>query len=243
MLLGALSVVGSLGACQAPPGATTFHYGDARAVSVRSQPEPRLVSLVDSLEPLRKEFDSACEVPRVIALLPHVHCERGAELLREHVLDAYPTDDLRLFVIWQDIARSQRMPAAAARVTENLSDRRVVGFHDGEGRAGRAFARGKLPVAEAREVFLFYPAGLRWPTSERPKGQPGGRDVTPDTEQWVHQFGRVSPERFCSPKELPGAMREAVKRLVEQARAREAARADTLTPADRSTARLDPHRG
>ena len=42
----------------------------------------------------------------------------------------------------------------------------------------------------------------------------------PKTENWVHQLGRVAPERYCTPEELPRAIRETVARLLDDADAR-----------------------
>lgn len=202
-------------ACQGPSGATTYHYGEGVAPVAAE-----LVSLEDSLEPLREAFDAHVDVPRVLALMPHMGCERGAAILRSEVLDAHRGEDLRLFVIWQDVARTPDAAQAAARANRSLDDDRVIAFHDGSGRAGRAFARGKLPVAEAREVFLFYPAGASWPRSSDARRTRADRVRTPATDDWVHQLGRVRPEKYCTPGDLPREMRLAVGRLLDQARER-----------------------
>ena len=202
-------------ACQGPSGATTYHYGEGVAPVAAE-----LVSLEASLEPLREAFDAHVDVPRVLALMPHMGCERGAAILRSEVLDAHRGEDLRLFVIWQDVARTPDAAQAAARANRSLDDDRVIAFHDGSGRAGRAFARGKLPVAEAREVFLFYPAGASWPRSSDARRTLADRVRTPATDDWVHQLGRVRPEKYCTPGDLPREMRLAVGRLLDQARER-----------------------
>lgn len=205
----------------APAGVSRFHYGDGAQCAVESRAVP--VSLASSLDPLRCAFDQCSEVPRVVALLPHMGCERGAAILRQEVLDAHPGADLRLFVIWQDVARTPDAAQAAARATRLLDDPRVVAFHDCAGLAGRAFARGNLPVAEAREVFLFYPAGASWPKPAGARRASAVPEETPATDQWVHQLGRVRPEKFCTPQELPLEMREAVGRLLRQAEERRGA--------------------
>lgn len=206
-------------ACQGPGGVSPFHYGDGALCSVEST-DDQPTSLRTSLEPLRDAFDAHTDVPRVVALMPHMGCERGAEILRSEVLDAHRGEDLRLFVIWQDVARTPDAAQAAARASRSLDDDRVIAFHDCAGLAGRAFARGKLPVAEAREVFLFYPAGASWPTAGGARRTAATPDPTPATDDWVHQLGRVRPEKFCTPGELPREMRLAVRRLLDQARAR-----------------------
>lgn len=207
--------------CQAPMGATPFAYGSAPACSSLAPEMIEPESLRTSLAPLRTAFDDHAEVPRLVALMPHMGCERGAAILRREVLDAHPDRDLALFVIWQDEARTGGA-AAAARATAYLDDPRVTAFHDCSGIAGRAFARGNLPVAEAREVFLFYPAGLRWPSSDAlpMQARPVAHERPPRTDSWVHQLGRVAPERFCTPEELPRAIRRTVQRLLDDAAVR-----------------------
>lgn len=218
-LLGVAAGLLILAACQGPGGVSRFHYGDGALCSVeRTERAP--TSLQSSLDPLRDAFDAHVDVPRVVALMPHMGCERGAAILRSEVLDAHPGEDLRLFVIWQDVARTPNAAQAAARASRSLDDQRVIAFHDCAGLAGRAFARGKLPVAEAREVFLFYPAGASWPKPGAARRASSAS--TPATDDWVHQLGRVRPEKFCTPTQLPREMRAAVGRLLEQARARRA---------------------
>lgn len=201
------------GACQGPGGPTRFVYGDGAACRQAAVETP--TSLEASLDPLREAFDAHSDVPRMIVLMPHMGCENGAQVLRREVLDANPGADLRLFVIWQDVVRNADHDAAR-RASLHLDDERVVAFYDCAGRAGRAFASGNLPVAEAREVFLFYPAGLTWPKrSARPANAPTA--APPRTENWVHQLGRVAPERFCTPEELPVAIRRTMGHLLADA--------------------------
>ena len=208
----------SMVSCQAPLGSTPFAYGSAPTCAESLAEEAKPICLGASLDPLRDAFDENSEVPRVVALMPHMGCERGAEILRREVLAAHVGRDLALFVIWQDEARTGGA-AAAARATGYLQDQRVTAFHDASGIAGRAFARGNLPVAEAREVFLFYPAGMTWPSDgARPmSAKPVSAERPPRTDSWVHQLGRVAPERFCTPEELPRAIRLTVERLLEDA--------------------------
>ncbi len=211
----------TLTGCQAPGGATPFVYGSAPTCTEAAEAENKPIPLLASLNPLRRAFDSYSEVPRVVALMPHMGCERGAEILRREVLSAHPDKDLALFVIWQDEARTGGADAAA-RATGYLIDPRVTAFHDCSGIAGRSFARGNLPVAEAREIFLFYPAGITWPSDgTRPmSAKPVSAERPPQTDKWVHQLGRVAPERFCTPEELPRAIRLTVERLLDDAETR-----------------------
>lgn len=220
-LAAAAALGAGLSGCQGPGGYSLHYYGAGHACSKEAYEASGPVSLAGTLEPLQSAFDADAERPRIIALLPHLGCERGAEILREQVLDAFPSGDLRLYVIWQDIGRRGDREAAR-RASQHLDDPRVTCFHDASGLAGRSFARGKLPVAEAREVFLFYPAGIQWPrpaSGDRAAlaSHARGPSDTPTTESWVHQLGRVAPETFCSPRELPGAMRARAAALIADA--------------------------
>ncbi|MEL6429069.1 MAG: hypothetical protein AAFU73_22125 [Planctomycetota bacterium] len=234
----ALAAAAGLGACQGPEGVATSWFGGGELCSERSTRDIGPVSLFGTISPLQDAFDEDVESPRIIALLPHVACENGARVLREEILDPFDDADLRLYVVWQDVGlRNDR--AAALRASSHLRDPRVTCFHDASGLAGRAFARGKLPVAEAREVFLFYPAGVAWPRTDggapfvgASAPPPTGGDA-PDTESWVHRLGRFAPERFCTPRELPRAMRDRARDLIEQAAARRGARPDGPAAEDR----------
>ncbi len=222
----AVACAGLAAGCQAPVGKSSFFYGAGEACTVDLSVPSELST---SLDPLRSAFDASSEVPRIVALLPHMGCEKGAEILRSEILDAHPDEDLRLIVIWQDTIRNGD-ERAASRATRYLQDPRVTAFFDCSGIAGRAFARGNLPVAEAREVFLFYPAGLRWPKdggrdASLPRSARPVADAPPRTETWVHQLGRVAPERFCTPEELPLAIRLTVSRLLEDSARRARLRA------------------
>ena len=151
-------------ACQGPAGASAFHYGDGvERPDAASAAE--LVSLDTSLEPLRDAFDAHVDVPRVLALMPHMGCERGAAILRAEVLDAHSGEDLRLFVIWQDVARSPGAAKAAARASRSLEDDRVIAFHDGSGLAGRAFARPGWPAASSPRAATATPSRAASSTS------------------------------------------------------------------------------
>ena len=217
----ALLVPSTVVGCQAPGGASPFAYGAAPECDEALLALDKPIPLTSTLAPLRQAFDEHSEMPRVVALMPHMGCEGGAAILRREVLSAHEGEDLALFVIWQDEARLGGA-AAAARASEYLKDPRVIAFHDCGGVAGRGFARGNLPVAEAREVFLFYPAGIKWPSDgTRPRSaRPVSPERPPQTDKWVHQLGRVAPERFCTAEELPQAIRLTLQRLMDDAKVR-----------------------
>jgi hypothetical protein len=213
-----IAVAGLALACQGPP-ATTLH-------SVQPTERP-VVRLAQSLAPLADAFDAKADMPRVVALLP-TRCDRcgqGLAALERSVLQAYPRERLHVFVVLPLGERCEACGAAAQRGTE---DARLTFFCDAEGVASRAFARGLLPLARAQDVYLLYPAGVRWPrqgspTVEpsksqafgvEPEGPAGSGGGPPRAEEWWHRLGRVAPERHCTDLELEGTLRAAVGRLV-----------------------------
>src|SRR6056297_231400 len=78
----------ALTGCQGPGGYSVTYFGTGEACSKRAYEDAGPVCLEGTLEPLQSTFDADAERPRIIALLPHLGCERGAEILREQVLDA-----------------------------------------------------------------------------------------------------------------------------------------------------------
>jgi hypothetical protein len=157
-----IAVAGLALACQGPP-ATTLH-------SVQPTERP-VVRLAQSLAPLADAFDAKADMPRVVALLP-TRCDRcgqGLAALERSVLQAYPRERLHVFVVLPLGERCEACGAAAQRGTE---DARLTFFCDAEGVASRAFARGLLPLARAQDVYLLYPAGVRWPRQGSPTVEP-----------------------------------------------------------------------
>lgn len=220
--LAAILLVASIGAtsaCQGPPQRAPL---DVHA-AVRAG-----ATLGASLRPLEAAFDAHCAVPRVVALLPArcEACASGVASLRRSILEAFPREPYHVFVLFERDARCEGCGAAAV---SDLVDPRVTVFRDDEGFAARAFARGLLPVAEAREVFLFYPRGMRWRDEAPPRASPAGVEPgapglgvgarprpgdPPRADEWWHSLGRIAPERYCATLELDSTLRATMAQLL-----------------------------
>ena len=197
-------VVALAAGCQGPPECDVHH-------AVETAP---MVPIVDSLRPLAEAFDSRAEVPRIVALLPDRcdGCGAGLDSIRSGVLESFPGRDLHVFVIFP----GHLVCDGCGSKVDSILDTRVTLFRDPEGRAARAFARGLLPVAEARQLFLFYPAGARWCDAPDPAAEPSR--LAPATRDWWHGLGRIAPDRYCTHYELDSTLRSTMVSLLGEER-------------------------
>lgn len=159
-------------------------------------------SLPRSLDPLRGAFNEDHEFTRVVVLLSpsSPHSGFALDTLERALLEGFQESDFRLYVVWTDLLPDDDL-AAAERASRRLTDRRIQVFHDSRRSAGRAFARGLLPVGAARDVYLFYRPGVAW------------RVHPPMPDYWSHQLGRVEEEHFYTNDELHVALRRSMSAL------------------------------
>jgi hypothetical protein len=201
-------------ACQGPP----VHRAIVREASVPS------TALGCSLDPLEFAFDAHIDVPRVVALLPVrcVDCACGLDAVRRSILRAFPDDDLHVFVV---LPAGDLCDSCGADMVGALVDERVTYFRDREGHAARMFARGLLPVAQASEMFLFYPRGTRWhderielatPAASFAPGAAAAPSAPPRAQAWWHRMGRIAPGRHCAEQELDAVLSSTMERLLSE---------------------------
>lgn len=173
--------------CRAPGAVAAVQDGGGARLA-----PPPVTTLEGSLASLREDFNAHKDRPRVVSLLSPTcgTCRFGVDALRDAVLDAFPDADLHVQIVWLDMLPGDRA-STAREAALRLGDSRVRHFHDPGRAAGRAFARGLLPVGVAWDVYLFYPAGAEW--LEEP----------PRPVSWSHQLGRVDPEHFHPRERLP----------------------------------------
>jgi hypothetical protein len=204
-------------ACQGPP----VQRAIVREATVPATP------LGSSLGPLESAFDARVEVPRVVALLPVrcADCACGLDAVRRSILRAFPEEDLHVFVV---LPPGDACDGCGAEMVGALVDQRITYFRDREGYAARTFARGLLPVAEASEMFLFYPRGALWrgedatgaaaaaPVSHPAPGH-GAPTEAPRADVWWHRMGRIVPGRHCADQELDAALSGTMARLLTEA--------------------------
>ncbi|MEZ6015712.1 MAG: hypothetical protein R3F49_11395 [Planctomycetota bacterium] len=194
------------------------------------------VILGSTLAPLAEEFDRHAHEARVVALLPArcEACASGLAAIQESLLDAFPGGSFHVIVV---LPGDDRCDGCGAPVVSGVQDPRVSMYVDQEGCATRAFTRGLLPMAEAYDVFLFYPRGTAWGSeraaqTEGPRagsgslqqGAPltasqgarlGAQNETPRAEEWWHRLGRFAPERHCAAQELDRALRTTMAQLLD----------------------------
>lgn len=217
-------------ACQGPP----VQHAIVREASVPS------IALGSSLDPLQVAFDARVEVPRLVALLPVrcAECACGLDAVRRSILRAFPDEGLHVFVV---LPPGDVCDGCGADMVGALIDQRVTYFRDREGHAARTFARGLLPVAQASEMFLFYPRGTRWlgelhapaavpatparaaPTATsmagatRAPAEIRAPSPPPKANAWWHRMGRIAPGRHCAQEELDAALSGTMARLLTEA--------------------------
>jgi len=142
-----------------------------------------IVSLDQSLEPLIERFNADRDKPRVVAMVSATcgACVAGAIAVNESVVNAYPSADVSIFVVWIDILPSDDY-AAAQRVAGIFNDPRVRQYHDPNGLAGDAFAEGLLDQPPAWDMYLVYAA----------TPQQLWVDYPPKPTDWMHQLGSAA---------------------------------------------------
>ena len=104
--------------------------------------ESGIVELGNVLD-LRAAFEADAGKTRLLVLLSPTcgTCVAGARWVREHVLDAEPSEQLRVYAVWLD----QRPTDARDTIDEStLDDPRVTQYWDGTGVTGTHFAETDL---------------------------------------------------------------------------------------------------
>ncbi len=140
----------------------------------------RLISLESSLDPLIERFNADRDKPRVVAIVSATcgACVAGAIAVNESVVAAYPSADVSISIVWIDILVRDDY-AAAQRMAGIFNDPRVRQFHDPNGLAGDAFAKGLLDQPPAWDIYLHYAASPQQLWVDSP----------PKPTDWMHQIG------------------------------------------------------
>ncbi len=147
--------------------------------------ETGVISLSDSLAPLRERFNRARDRFRLVAILSPTSggCMHGARGVLESVVKAYPNADVSVQVVWVPTLASDN-EAAARKISSMFDDPRVHQYWDPNRRTGVAYTlrerlavRAESPPEKAPlwDVAFFYPKGLEW------------KDKPPRPEAWVKQ--------------------------------------------------------
>ncbi len=168
--------------------------------------EGGMISLDNSLEPLIERFNADRDKPRVVAIVSATcgACVRGAIAVNESVVNAYPSADVSIFIVWIDILAMDDY-AAAQRMTVVFNDPRVRQFHDPNRLVGDAFAKGLLDEPPAWDMYLLYAASEQQLWVDSP----------PKPTNWMHQLGArdVDPTRRRAGHELVVGLYDAMSDL------------------------------
>ena len=103
-------------------------------------------------------------------------------MVRQHVLEAIEDPDLKLFVVWEPILKTDS--AEAARLSSGfLPDDRVMQYWASTRTVGRSFQDAiRLEGEPAWDVYLVYDRGIRW------------ADEPPAPTTFQHQLGGRLPD-------------------------------------------------
>jgi hypothetical protein len=153
------------------------------AAPLRAQ-QPTLLALDQRLDPLRARFNQDIGKVRLIVLVDPTcpPCRWGASEIEGQVLEAIPSKQLAVYVVWlpvlnfQDEATLQRN---GQKESTRVSDSRAIHYVDPNGFAGKQYS----PILNipyhgpAWDVYLAFSADVRW------------EDRAPTPTEWMHQGG------------------------------------------------------
>lgn len=149
------------------------------ALALEEDPQtPEIISLADSLYPLRQHFNRHQDFPRFLALLSPTckECVEGARAIKKSIVTTYPQAPISLSIVWINMLQGDDI-AAAKRAARIISDPRVRHFYDPQRLAGKTIAHilggsGKV----AWDIYLFYSKVVEW------------KETPPQPLVWVHQL-------------------------------------------------------
>lgn len=194
---------------------------------------PQPVTVVESLEPIKAEFNSHADKPRVLLLVSPVcsECVLGAEVVRKSLLDQFTASGVHAIVVWEPMLPPDN-EAAARQSSGIFAGASASQFYDPERLSGWAFEREQFArkwdeVAAALpadhwlreyhdskpdptpewDVYMLYKPGRRWE---------GG---TPKPDAFIRHIGRDEHgqsrywrDNFNAPP-TTGDLSEAMKRM------------------------------
>jgi hypothetical protein len=124
-----------------------------------------MISLAESLRPLKDRFNQNKDKARLITLLSPtwpMWYEMGTRAVRQAVAEQFPKAQISISVIWLPIMETDG-PEAAQKVLGAIPDPRAQHFWDPEKSAGKAIAKSVgYDGRVAWDFYLFYPPGAEW---------------------------------------------------------------------------------
>ena len=145
-----------------------------------------------TIDALRAQFNATpAEAVRVVALLSPtcIVCQYGAGVVRT-LFQVTPNMALTGLVVWVPMMDADTVDEARKEAARFFDDR-VTHLWDGQRMVGDAFADTLGLTGTAWDVYLLYPAGVRWESA-----------LPPAPEFWMHQLPSVthaSAERLLMP--------------------------------------------
>lgn len=171
---------------------TTLLIGAVAAMSAAAPAAAKLpvVSLADSIEPLRKQFNDAADRPRVVALLSPTSKagKDGSDALASALLSGSIPDGPDVMIIWVNLMHGDTA-AAADRAAARFASSSATQYYDEKGRAAWNFGAATLGVQRKGvwNTYVYYLSGARWVTEP------------PRPEDWLHEMAgprAADPLRF-----------------------------------------------
>jgi len=173
----------------------------AIATTVPAAAKSPVVSLSDSIEPLRKQFNAVKARPRVVALLSPTSKAGmdGSDALAASLLSGAISNGPEVIIVWVNLLHGDT-PDAADRAAARFAGSRATQFYDAKGRAAWSF--GAATLGEQRKgvwnTYVYYLAGAMWSTDP------------PRPEDWLHEMAgprAVDPLRFRGGMKLRAGLR------------------------------------
>jgi hypothetical protein len=129
--------------------------------------------------------------------------------VQKTILESYPDEDLRLFIVWIRIQEIDSIEAAEKASTIFGTDPRVLHFYDSGQFVGRAIAEGFGGDSGevAWDVYIFYDGEDKW------------EDRLPVPIDWCHQAPSdrwADPERLRIGDELTKELAMIVEKILEE---------------------------
>lgn len=126
---------------------------------------------------LKEQFNHSKHKARVLTILSPTcpECLRGFEMIKT-LLNRFPSDDLRVFLIWIPMLDEDNLEAAIAHSKE-VADSRLLQGWDSSYQIGRLFAKTLNLQKTAWDVYLIYAREANWE-----------RDGPPSPTFWMHQL-------------------------------------------------------
>lgn len=126
-------------------------------------------------------------------------CRRGFSDTQE-VLKNIQDENLRAYIIWLPILRSDDRPSAVKRSGEYY-DKRLSYFWDGKQITGRTWQRVLDIPRIAWDIYFLYDSNVRW---AKEPSQPNF---------WMHQLGGVSEGKRLDAKEFELKVKELLRKI------------------------------